>query len=72
MSHHHAGMHPRIGAAGTCYTHGLTQQGSERILQYLLHTHGIRLHLPTVVVCSVVGESDKIAHENLGKNRGVT
>ena len=62
VCHHHAGVHSRIGAPCSRHADLLAEKRRERPLQLFLHRHPVGLYLPTVVVGSVISESDEVSH----------
>jgi hypothetical protein len=62
MCHHHPGMHSGIRPSGSHRLYLLPEQSGQTPVKPLLDRDPIRLHLPTVIVCAVIGKSDKIPH----------
>ena len=63
VCHHHAGMHTRIGTSCPHHFDGLSQHGRKGMLQRLLHADTMRLHLPAMVGCAIVGKRNEITHK---------
>ena len=59
---HEAGMDAGVGSACGGEGNGLSEEGGEGGLHLFLNAHRVRLELPAVVGCAVVGEVDKCSH----------
>ena len=55
-------MNACVGASGASHHYLSTENGRQRLVECLLHTVGVGLYLPSVVVGAVVGKEDEIPH----------
>jgi len=59
-------MYTGIGSAGTNHLNCLAEDGAQSMIEYLLHTQGLGLYLPAMVIGALKCQFDKISmNQNL-------